>query len=202
MKRSFALLISLALIIPLLGGCTSSTQPRESQGTPSATQSEPVETNALDLSNGPAFGFTRADFVESLRKAFNALPDGFDPPNAFETEPSMIESLGCAVYTYTVDTCTEIIIYAHPEVDNIIRFIIRSNSNNMQEENARTFGTYAAFITGVFATEDELDDMDKKLAIADTPYTQNTVNLFNGRNAKFVYTITSGLLEVRISPAN
>ena len=174
----------------------------ESQEVSDAIHSDPVESSSLDISNGPAFDFTWTDFIEPLRKAFNALPDEFDVPNAFENEPSKTESFGCAVYTYEVDTCTEVVIYAHPETDNILRFIIRSNSNKMTEENATTFETYAAFFTVLFATDDELDEMNEKLAIADTPYTQDTVNLFNGRNAKFSYTITDGLLSIRISPAD
>lgn len=201
MKRFGLFCIASAVVVFLLSGCTSNNLPVESQEPHSASQSEePAETNSFTISDGPTFKFTRTDFVESLRKAFNSLPDGFDVPNAFESEPSMMESMGCAVYTYKADECTKVIIYAHPETDNIIRFIVESNSNNMTEEDAAVFGTYAAFITGVFTTEDELDELDKKLAIADTPYTQDTVNLFTGRNATFSYTITSGLLTLRISP--
>lgn len=203
MKRFLATTALLVVTALLLNGCTSSTPPAESQEVTNVFQSEePAETNSLDISDGPSFEFTRADFVESLRKAFNALPEGFDAPNAFENEPSVMESLGCTVFTYKVDACTEVVIYTHPDTDNIVRFIIRSSSNAMEEENATTFGIYAAFITGVFATNDELDEMDKALAIADTPYTQDTINFFHGRNAEFSYTITDGLLSVRISPVN
>lgn len=203
MRRFLATTALLVVTAFLLNGCTSSPLPAESQEVTNVLQSEePAETNSPDISNDLSFEFTRADFVESLRKAFNALPEGFDVPNAFETEPSVMESLGCTVFTYKVDVCTEVVIYAHPKTDNIVRFIIRSSSNKMEEENATTFGTYSAFITGVFAAKDELEEMDKALAISDTPYTQNTVNFFHGENAEFSYTITDGLLSVRISPAN
>ena len=84
-----------------MNGCTSSTPPAESQEVTNVLQSEePAETHSLDISGGPSFEFTRADFVESLRNAFNTLPEGFDAPNAFETEPSVMKSLGCTVFTY------------------------------------------------------------------------------------------------------
>lgn len=198
MKRFLAVFVSLVVATSLLTSCAS-----ESLEVSSTLPSEePAETNSINISNGPIFEFTRTDFVEGLRKAFNSLPDGFDVPNAFESEPSVTESMGCTVYIYKADECTKAIVYTHPRTDEIVRFTIQSNSNNMTEKDAVVFGTYAAFITGVFATEDEIDELDKKLAIADTPYTQNTVHLFTGENAKFAYTITDGVLTVRISPSD
>lgn len=200
MKRLRIPLVLLIITVSLLSSCISDTPPIESQQTSNAVQSEPSETNSLDISNGPAFKLTRAEFVEAFKDGFNNLPDGLDAPNAFDHEPSVIESLGCAVYTFEVDACTEFVIYAHPETDEVIRVMIRSLSNKIEEENATTFGIYSAFLTGFFASSDEVDKMDEALAIATTPYTQDTINFYHGRNAEFSYTITDGLLWVRISP--
>lgn len=215
MKYFASILLLLGLFVGVLSGCGTNPASPESQESTNIVQNEsqnpteparnnptePVETNSLDIS-GTTFEFTRTTFVNAVNDSFKNYPEAFlNVPNAFENEPNVTENLGCAVYTYEVDMCTKIRIYAHPETDNIVRLILESFSNEMTEENATAFGTYAAFITGVFAAEDEIDEMVEKLAIADTPYTQDTVNLFNGRNAKFSYTIVDGLLTVRISPA-
>ena len=70
----------------------------------------------------------------------------------------------------------------------------------MTEDEDETFRAYADSITGIFAADDEIDEMDRALAIADTPYTQDTVNSFTGKDARFTYAITNGLLAVRIFP--
>lgn len=59
-----------------------------------------------------------------------------------------------------------------------MRIIILSISSHMTEDEDETFRAYADSITGIFAADDEIDEMDKALAIADTPYTQDTVNFF------------------------
>ena len=215
MKRFAFTLLMLGLFMGVLNGCSSTPSSIETQKPTNIIQSEsqqpvepthseeadPSETNSLNISDGPTFEFTRSTFVNALNNSFINYPDAFENiPNAFENEPNVTENLGCAVYTYKVDSCTDVTIYAHPDSDKVIRIIVMSNSGKMEEENAVTFGTYAALITGTFAADDEIDKMDEALAIADTPYTQDTVNLFTGRDAKFSYTITGGLLTVRISP--
>lgn len=215
MKQFFLAILSLALFVVALSGCGTSQVSTESQKPTNAVQSEglkppeptqsnsadPVETNSLDLSDGPMFEFTQTTFVEVFDDVFQEMSD-FDIPNAFANEPSVMESLGCVVYTYEVDICTECVIYFHPETNNVIRIIIRGLSEQMTEENKVAFWAYATCITDVFASEEELEDMREALAIETTPYTQNTINFYNGNDAKFSYTITDGLLMVRISPAS
>ena len=106
----------------------------------------------------------------------------------------------CTRTPYEVDSCTECTIYAHPESDKVMRIIILSISSHMTEDEDETFRAYADSITGIFAADDEIDEMDTALAIADTPYTQATVNFFTGQDARFTYAITNGLLTVRILP--
>ena len=62
-----------------------------------------------------------------------------------------------------------------------MRIIILSISSHMTEDEDETFRAYADSITGIFAADDEIDEMDKALAIADTPYTQDTVNFLPGK---------------------
>ena len=47
----------------------------------------------------------------------------------------------------------------------------------MEEENATTFGIYSAFITGVFATNDELEEMDEALQTPHTLRIQSTFSM-------------------------
>lgn len=203
----------LALCLLLLCSCGVSSLPTESLRPTDAGQHDiheptkpiqsesvaPVETDSLDISSGPMFEFTRATFVEIFDDAFQELSYTH---NAFANEPSVTESLGCFVYTYNVDSCTECVIYAHPETDNVIRISIMGLSDKMTEEDKDTFLAYATFITDVFATDDELDELHETLAIETTPFTQNTINFFHGSEAKFAYTITGGILWVHIDPVD
>lgn len=202
MKRLGAGLFALWLLV--MWGCAASdsnqtTEPlTPSRQIESANPGEDSASEDIDLSSGAKFDVTWSQLALSI----TAITSRHDVPNPFDGIPITSTALGCNVYHYYPDECTECAIYADPSSGNIARIVLYGTTANMTSADEEAFKAYAMLIASGFALDSELDTMYDALAISTTPFAQNTINFFTGDLAEFSYAITDGLLTLRISPVD
>ncbi|WP_040663883.1 hypothetical protein [Oscillibacter ruminantium] len=212
MKKLMSLALAL-LMAASLAGCGSSAPAQSSSSAGAATSSAAIasasaanpmagfDPQKAEVASGqsdtaalPTFGVSYTGLLDVLKESHT----GFDA----EPETHVMQTtdgVSLNQYIYTADDFISVQFY-ETETNELQSVIVMAKYADMTSDQAKTLGSFFALITGAFEPDaSTLNDIDKKLDIANAGFASGTCNLASGTLADYMYIVDNSSAMVTIT---
>lgn len=170
---------------------------------PETTTPETVSPSSegYPISEEKTFGISAIDLASNMSETFADQ----EYENPFTADPTVTEldvsgTGKTTAYTYTVCSGVDFIISESQTSKEVTSVFLFGATAQMTTTEAGIFGSFCAIIVDGFEpNEDMLAVIDQKLNIAQSGFTDGTINVASGSNAMFSYSVIDGQAYLSIT---
>lgn len=201
MKKLRYIVLSL-LLIATFAACGNNAEPNATSAPAPVPTSFTTEASALtDLAVLKTFSISASELIDAMAESFK----GSGYVNAFIAEPAVAETdetaFGKAI-TYTFQVCdgVQCVICEAKADEKVYSVFLVGDTSKMQADKGETFGAYAAVLINNLESNNDISAaIEAKLDIANSGFTDGTVNTAEGSEASFTYMVVGGVAMLLIT---